>query len=1333
MKKMTVMWTALPHGVAQDANAINLSVFVSLRLHSDEGHQLGQFPDMISEESDWPAVVRNATFKVKLGSQTFAAQRVSADPDSELWRGVFPSHTFVRPYEFTDLSTRTVVSYPVKRIHDTLKRWYGTLGAAAGDRLPSPLELWNMLGGGILREVPLRDEVLQRLRDEQHSLGEPIPADVVWDFGLLKLFHHPAAKYKKVHDDDPAKSPDEQATWSSVEKAELPRPGTLADQPEFHQMLSTLNQYPQLLRRLGLVIELQLPDIPDSLLPTAPTNQTVQIVPGWDHSLSQEAGVTIHTGTPVTRALLGATDFWAESKTALLSAGMLDLSQQDLDLIQVDVDGLAIKAYNVTATLERLIGNGVDQEIGAPSPRDGGLALVQSGRANALLLKLKDTLNNNDVLTGPIGGTIELQAEALIRGYYVDIWDESAQRWRSLCMRRGTYRRTDINEPIGGMEDDEGVVQMGATEAPDQETTGDDRLFVPETLVDWKGWSLVAPRPGTTIHPDEGEFEIITNTAEPGIPLEVNFTVVPGSLPRLRYGHHYKMRIRVADLAGNSRPFSPDDIDQAKYDSSDEHYLRFDPVSSPVLALIRDEDGSVHEPEEGESMDRMAIRSFNTAQTEDDKSIKTVNQRLVFPPRTSQLAAETLGKFDEVVSQPNTPATVRLRKADYSVIVGKEGSLDKETISDKPNDPAFDHTYTVAQVGDAMPYLPDPLAHATALRLLDRLGNVLLDIDPIDWLHPKSDWYEAQPFRVQLEEGSGPPTFDSKPKMRILHLPVPKGEVRILRLSSKFDTDDLKLFGIWQWIKDEFKPDPNKPTLAQLQTRAANGHHWMLSPWRELELVHAVQQPLGIPQLEELTTDRTLGETSARVLFRTPLHRASTLKLDLLAEWNDAQDDPEANGPSYKKRKAQAYQVQVPLEGLPDQFSILDEFDEKLPRHEFGDTKYRRVTYHVEATTRYREYLKPSVTGNKENLLRRSQKQWTWVANSARPVPPKLLYALPTFRWKYSEDGTQRHRYGRGIRVYMERPWFSSGFGEMLAVVLPPGFADAGTLDELRGYVSEWGSDPFWQSASLPRPALDLAHFPLARTAPHSSDVTLPGYIPADELPLPIENFPVTGLTLEEKPDFAFVAAPHDVAYDDKRHLWYCDIELDAGDAYFPFVRLALARYHPIALPDAHLSQIVLADFLQLAPDRSLSIVKTSQAGNTWAATLTGPGYSKSSASVEPGIYGLGPQLDEFGPALDFDRSAVQVVVERLDEKLGKDFGWKPAPGAQVNSFAVGPPVLWQGTITLPSTPSETYRYRLVIKEKERYAADPEKVPVSSTDLLQIGDRITYADIVPLV
>jgi hypothetical protein len=53
-------------------------------------------------------------------------------------------------------------------------------------------------------------------------------------------------------------------------------------------------------------------------------------------------------------------------------------------------------------------------------------------------------------------------------------------------------------------------------------------------------------------------------------------------------------------------------------------------------------------------------------------------------------------------------------------------------------------------------------------------------------------------------------------------------------------------------------------------------------------------------------------------------------------------------------------------------------------------------------------------------------------------LAPDVVYALPTFGWqRQTETNLKRSvRFGGGLRVYLRRPWFSSGAGELLGVAL---------------------------------------------------------------------------------------------------------------------------------------------------------------------------------------------------------------------------------------------------------------------------------------------------------
>ena len=137
------------------------------------------------------------------------------------------------------------------------------------------------------------------------------------------------------------------------------------------------------------------------------------------------------------------------------------------------------------------------------------------------------------------------------------------------------------------------------------------------------------------------------------------------------------------------------------------------------------------------------------------------------------------------------------------------------------------------------------------------------------------------------------------------------------------------------------------------------------------------------------------------------------------------------------------------------------------------------------------------------------------------------------------------------------------------------------------------GRDPAWTGAEVASKAPLPRDFPLAVTAgpilyafPANDD---PDPHEVDPAPVgaavgPIRRGPYRPQGAPREVDVDIV--PHMLGWDAERHLWYCDIVVMPGDVYFPFIRLALARFQPNAVGGLELSAPVLSDFAQLAPDR---------------------------------------------------------------------------------------------------------------------------------------------------
>jgi hypothetical protein len=152
-----------------------------------------------------------------------------------------------------------------------------------------------------------------------------------------------------------------------------------------------------------------------------------------------------------------------------------------------------------------------------------------------------------------------------------------------------------------------------------------------------------------------------------------------------------------------------------------------------------------------------------------------------------------------------------------------------------------------------------------------------------------------------------------------------------------------------------------------------------------------------------------------------------------------------------------------------------------------------------------------------------------------------------------------------------------------------------------------------------------------------------------------------------------------------------------------PFVRLALARYQPYALPDAKLSRVVLADFVQLTPDRSATVSADPYHPRRLRVTVSGP----APRGPQPAVASPPPTQQIKTPTY------IVVGVQRRNPAVGGELGWEDVPAgvAAVTTGADGPAPdlpdlhLWSGTVTFAQPPAGG-QYRLLIREYEYVSAN---------------------------
>lgn len=1326
----SALWTALPNGVGSDGRSLRASVFVSPRLVTHDG-QLGRLPDF-PLFVHWPLIAREIHVRVAVdgfGELDAGRDPLSPAPDPGLWDALF-ARVPVRSHRFDDLSTRRIRSYPVGDVLAAALGLYARVASTSPTALADPSaintlagKLGSALAGSAGDPVALDGQIAAAAASDPSAAAEQA-------FLLAERFYtRPGTRDAYRRSPDPAHTP-------------APVPAADVD---FHAAVAFLADYPRLLRLLGLVLDVVI-ERRDQM----PASGRVRAVLSGP---PEATGLFAEELRPWTAYALDPPRWVARPRQPSdLADGMLALDRPGFVVYDVDVDGTALKLINQTVAAARQLDPAL---AGLQALRSGGITVARSGRADQLkaqLLVAKD-------LAGQVAGkkVPALTADDVTRGFRVEV-SEDGSIWRSLCQRSARYQLVARNEPARSIPvepDDEGYVKgPSTTSAP-----GDADLYLHEAVLGWDGWSLVAPRPGRNVQPDDQVGVAPTAPGTP-VPLSVQTTARKGSLPPLRFGRTYRLRARAVDLAGNS--VDPTAIPPG-HETPPVTHRRFDPVPSPSILARRPFS-------EAESLRRLIVRSApgltpgqyvaslgpiaGHEPAHDgfaDRTYQPVNERHLAAPIASQRLAETHGLFDGAIGHSDQPAldagfalAAREARSWYDAagarVVTAAGAFAAPPPT--PGAPLPGGAYVIAdQPSVITPYLPDPLARGVALAHPD--GT--LAVNPQRFT---GTWPDLTSLLLRLE-GSlvGTPVAFGGDSGTVT-VTLPQAEQATLRVSCILNQADLPLLAVMALL------GPNVPDA--VSRAALQGQHPMLTPYEEIVLVHAVERPLADPVLVVGSVARDQGSTSAALIGHVQVHAKSTGRADLLAEWTEPLDD--VAQPAPVTIPGRAHWSDFTITATEDQAAIgrtdvLSAPPVHRAEHDFADTRYRQIRCHPVATTRFRDCFPPVIAQDQSRITTIGQPVTVTIPSSRRPDPPDVAYLIPTFRWDQTVTNqprptVTRTRQGNGLRVYLNRPWYSSGDGEQLAVLLadqtpplpiphrppvitsppvvtsPPAAAclvsdtDTGGLavphslptphlaaalgqPGLDKLTSQWGVDPAWTQKATP------ASGPRAAQLPSRAGFR-------------------AGLSLAELQAATVAAAIHDVRFDQTRGLWACDIHLDTGQSYFPFVRLALARYQPHSLAGVELSAVVLADFGQLPPDRTATVIGL--ASGVIEVTVTGPAPAEV---LDAGA--ITPNPAQPLPAVTGPGSITTVQIERLPADA-TDLGWEPAgdpvtltPDRATARDGTNPVVRWAGRITAPA-PKPGERLRLAVREEEMIETDPGVAQAQQTG----GFRLTGPPTTPI-
>ena len=995
---------ALPRGRVGTSGG-RLTVYFSPRLK--ERARLGRYGAWV----DWPATLSGLNLEVRVNGAVVPHTRVGVAASSAVWRAVFSPRTPVAPHRFVDFSGTPLQPMASSDFSERILELYLGMARLHPDGPPGGAELVALAAAAGLDLEP---------ESASNSLAE-------------------AAEYRAPMAD--AVDVDE-----AVESPDF----------DFHASVSLLGHHPELLRHLGLAVDLEV-----SGLPANPTQVSVSTGFGGGQALEVEL---------VTRT---TADFLArpnpDPDNNEQAGGFLRLAAEKAFLSIVDPH---LAASRVGAAADSVVAE--DSGV-LPALATRALSLVRPDLTKTFLnrterqAELEDELQDNLTAGGP---PVVLFAEDVTVGQRFDVLDRGV--WRSLFERRSdtgyTFPQATGLDVVPAPDEGWNTTLL-VTEQSDRRPEPNPDTDVPVTptalfrlddaVYRWSGWSGAAPVPGEVLDGATGApAKISANQpdADQAAQVAVDYEVVPGSLPRLRFGRTYAMRARCVDLAGNSQPLSAKEGADAA--APPETFGRLEPVAAPVV--VRRTPRPV--PGVGETTHVLVLRSDIDVP---DKEVAETD-RLLFPGRVGPDLCELHGL-------PNGGAD----PASYAELVVRDAlDLTDQTVTDPVSGEVL---AGVAVKGRIEPgatrqpigYLSDPAIGGVRLGIAGE--EVVVDL--------ADSWPQRDTVRLVVAAGEGAPDVrpDADTDVRVF---VAKGEIVGLEPSFRIADELLEHFALWQRLTVEEQD--------QLRAQIAGGGHWMFTPARPLTLVHAVRRPLLAPSVDDLDGDRTLGSSAVVLDGSLVASTTSTERVTMTATWTDLVDDLTLDAPEPRSTSVVLGEVLVPR-------SAKNEVTIESLRAELHDTKRHRASVNLEAYTSFAAYFTEEkalpmptsrvlldgrgvvvgsvevtvtatgvraergtdfiVNGPAGTLVRNPRgglaagesvtvryiplpisrvstedgaKPFTMLLpNTAVPPPPVVDEVIPSFA-----EGADGTRSGQVLRVYLARPWLVTGEGEQLAVVL---------------------------------------------------------------------------------------------------------------------------------------------------------------------------------------------------------------------------------------------------------------------------------------------------------
>jgi hypothetical protein len=882
-------------------------------------------------------------------------------------------------------------------------------------------------------------------------------------------------------------------------------------------------------------------------------------------------------------------------------------------------------------------------------------------------------------------------------------------------------------------EREEGFIRNVCRESKPEGANGDETEIFPGTILCvWRDRNLAVPDdeqatqdpfPNVTKSTIDGQSDLAPFTPKPHLPPNRTET-------RLRFGSRYFFGARVVYASGASisviqAAHAYDGNERTRLGSSE----RRDASESPFLfdneeryppPVLHLESRIMPGTTPGDEIETLVLRTGPDVPDDD------LTTRWIVAPRTTAEMAELAGALDCMEDLPDGALTRFKLNADGNV---------PKVLDLGPCDSSSDqHCYdTLLKAGspppDAVPYYPNPATQSFLMALVDDEFSTHVDkrqLMKVRWYGTRRHWPDAPAVKFEARAvDSGPVVIRADGVIQ-----DDRTAENLNKLTISMPPASRALMRLWSVSNQDPNFRPCNATRAILQQHAStlgpaiqpafgllssyrredtgDLSHPSSNPVRHVRVIHAVQKPLSAPRFGEDFTARRfpilaqgaaaelppdapwdrrrteLGAIPNAALLEGTLlvDRKSTGRIDIFSERDDWVDDPAKRDAPYSMHVTEQLRPIEPIDNSenridPVSVQIDDAGEERNVWQELNDTKHHLITYRLRAHSAFVHLFPMARNGRPIDFTRSSDEvdragRKVRILSTQRPALPKIVSVVPTFAHtpEYASGAATLKRRS-GLRIWLDRPWFSSGNDEKLAVICapsslfprslrsngedaPPRFNRWNLCDvdhAMHPFITQIGLDPTFTTGEL----IDVLP-PNAFTAGSDSR---PVATDGDLLLAEVDESKGTPLRVS--------AAIFDIGegnYDRERRQYSVDIGINLPAlawepekiGFRPFIRLALARYQQHSLRDCELSGVVIADLVQLQPNRVLSVRYDAAKRDVIDVELFGYGSTEHVESQDP------PP----GPLRRF-----LVNVELLERKVSEAF-WRVVQSDTVGVDKVG-------------------------------------------------------------